>query len=72
MTMYLRQQREIIYQQRDEVLEAENLREIVEKMIRSVNRRNVDAHTQGRRKEEWNLQGIIDYVNATLLHEGDH
>ena len=31
----LRQQREIIYTQRDEVLESENLREIVEKMIHS-------------------------------------
>ena len=68
----LRQQREIIYKQRDEVLESENLREIVEKMIRSTIQRNVQAHTQGSDAEEdWNLQGIIDFVNATLLFEGD-
>ena len=34
----LRQQREIIYAQRNEVLESENLRSIVEKMITSSDR----------------------------------
>ena len=37
----LRQQREIIYKQRFDVLESENLREIVEKMITSSIERNV-------------------------------
>ena len=41
----LRQQREIIYAQRNEVLESENLRSIVEQMIQSSVSRNVDAHT---------------------------
>ncbi|MGG5251982.1 preprotein translocase subunit SecA [Neobacillus sp. SM06] len=68
----LRQQREIIYKQRDEVLESENLREIVEKMILSTIERNVMAHTPATEAEEdWNLNGIIDFVNANLLHEGD-
>ncbi len=68
----LRQQREIIYTQRDEVLESENLREIVEKMIQSTIQRNVEAHANKHEdEEEWNLQGIIDFVNANLLHEGD-
>ncbi|MEW9052370.1 MAG: preprotein translocase subunit SecA [Neobacillus sp.] len=68
----LRQQREIIYTQRDEVMESENLREIVEKMILSTIQRNVDAHASKHEdEEEWNLQAIIDYVNANLLHEGD-
>ncbi|OLS37903.1 preprotein translocase subunit SecA [Bacillus sp. MRMR6] len=68
----LRQQREIIYTQRDEVMESENLREIVEKMIVSTLQRIVDAHASKHEDEEaWNLQAIIDYVNANLLHEGD-
>ncbi|MBS4219360.1 preprotein translocase subunit SecA [Bacillus sp. FJAT-49711] len=68
----LRQQREIIYQQRNDVMESENLRDIVEKMIASVIGRAVSAHTPSHEEEEqWNLQGIIDYVNATLLPEGD-
>ncbi len=37
----LRQQREIIYKQRDDVMEAENLREIVENMIQTVIERTV-------------------------------
>ena len=40
----LRQQREIIYAQRNEVLESENLRSIVETMITSSVERNVVAH----------------------------
>jgi len=68
----LRQQREIIYQQRNDVMESENLRGIVEKMIVSVIERAVSVHTPSNEEEEqWNLQGIIDYVNANLLPEGD-
>jgi preprotein translocase subunit SecA len=68
----LRQQREIIYKQRDEVLESENLREIVEGMILRTIERNVDAHAPLSDDEEtWNLKGIVDYVHATLLPEGD-
>ena len=40
----LRQQREIIYAQRNDVLESENLRSIVETMITSSVGRNVVAH----------------------------
>ncbi|MBS4200370.1 preprotein translocase subunit SecA [Bacillus sp. FJAT-49732] len=68
----LRQQREIIYQQRNDVMESENLRDIIEKMIVSVIERAVSVHTPSNEEEEqWNLQGIIDYVNANLLPEGD-
>ncbi|MDP4107450.1 MAG: preprotein translocase subunit SecA, partial [Bacillota bacterium] len=68
----LRQQREIIYKQRDEVLESENLREIVEGMILRTIQRNVEAHAPLSDDEEtWNLKGIEDYVHATLLPEGD-
>ncbi|CRK81389.1 preprotein translocase subunit SecA [Neobacillus massiliamazoniensis] len=68
----LRQQREILYSQRDEVLESENLREIVEKMILSSIQRHVDVYTpKSEDEEEWNLQGLIDYASANLLHEGE-
>ncbi|WP_026580974.1 preprotein translocase subunit SecA [Bacillus sp. J33] len=68
----LRQQREILYGQRNEVLESENLREIVEKMILTSIERNVAGYAPGHEDEEnWNLQGIIDYVNGNLLNEGD-
>ncbi|MGJ7920311.1 preprotein translocase subunit SecA [Neobacillus sp. LXY-4] len=68
----LRQQREIIYKQRNDVLESENLRDIVQNMIIASISRNVDAHTPESEDEEaWNLQGIVDYVHANLLREGD-
>lgn len=68
----LRQQREIIYQQRNDVMESENLRSIVEKMIHSVLEKAIHAYTPKNEEEEnWNLQGMIDYVNANLLPEGD-
>lgn len=68
----LRQQREIIYSQRNEVLESENLRDIVETMISTSLERNVAAFASASTdEEEWNLPGLIDYVNGNLLHEGD-
>ncbi|WP_442596293.1 preprotein translocase subunit SecA [Neobacillus sp. D3-1R] len=68
----LRQQREIIYKQRNDVIDAENLREIVEAMILASIERNVEAHTpKDEDSEDWNLQGVVDYVNGNLLHEGD-
>ncbi|WP_335871574.1 preprotein translocase subunit SecA [Bacillus sp. 2205SS5-2] len=68
----LRQQREIIYAQRNEVLNSENLRGIVETMLRSVIQRQVDAHASlAEDQEKWNLQGLVDYTAASLLQEGE-
>ncbi|WP_257350284.1 preprotein translocase subunit SecA [Pseudalkalibacillus decolorationis] len=67
----MRQQREIIYKQRAEVLDSENLREIAEAMIKSTVERIVEAHTPEEEVEEdWDLKAIIDYGNATFLKEG--
>ncbi|WP_059171937.1 preprotein translocase subunit SecA [Bacillus sp. FJAT-27445] len=68
----LRQQREIIYGQRNEVLDAENLRDIVENMIKGTIDRAIQAHAPGSGDEdEWNLQGLVDFTAGNLLHEGD-
>jgi len=68
----LREQREIIYRQRFEVLDAENLRDIVEKMLRAVIERAVNLHTsQEELPEDWDLKGIVAYMSANLLPEGD-
>ncbi|WP_078543864.1 preprotein translocase subunit SecA [Litchfieldia alkalitelluris] len=68
----LRQQREIIYSQRYEVIDSENLRDVVEKMIRSSITHNVGLYTPASEvPEEWNMKGIVDYVNANLLSEGE-
>ncbi|MGM7634527.1 preprotein translocase subunit SecA [Bacillus sp. Hm123] len=68
----LRQQREIIYKQRDDVLESENLREIMEGMIETVIRQVVSLHINPVETEEQsNLQGLVDYVNGNLLQDGE-
>ncbi|MCA0986844.1 preprotein translocase subunit SecA [Guptibacillus algicola] len=67
----MRQQREIIYAQRDEVLESDNLRNIVEKMLDSVIHRIVDAHTGDEDiQEEWDHQAILDHAKGIFLQEG--
>ncbi|MFJ7937848.1 preprotein translocase subunit SecA [Peribacillus sp. NPDC096622] len=66
----LRQQREIIYKQRFDVMESENLREIVETMITASIQRNVVAFAPMGDEEGWNLQGLVDYLNGNLFNEG--
>ena len=68
----LREQREIIYKQRFEVIDAdENLREIIEDMIASTVSRVVEAHTQDDSEEEWELHSIVEYVQGNLLDKED-
>ncbi|MED0703814.1 preprotein translocase subunit SecA [Aeribacillus composti] len=68
----LRQQREIIYKQRDEVLESENLRENVEDMIQQTITRVVQSFTpEEELPEDWNLEGLVDWVKANILDEAD-
>lgn len=66
----LRQQREVIYRERNEVLETDNMRELVENMITEAIQNAVAIHTQGE-QADWNLEGLEDYVAANLLEEGD-
>lgn len=67
----MRQQREIIYKQRMEVLESKNLRPDVEGMIKLVIENIVHAHTPEKEvPEEWDLQAVIDYLNAKIFNEG--
>jgi preprotein translocase subunit SecA len=67
----LRQQREVIYKQRFEVLDSENLREVVERMIQSTVEKIVGIHTSSDVPEEWELKAIVEFVNGNLLNEGD-
>ncbi|WP_342463275.1 preprotein translocase subunit SecA [Ureibacillus sp. FSL K6-8385] len=66
----LRQQREVIYRERNAVLETENMREVVENMIRESIENMVNAHTAGN-KEDWNFKAMEDYIKANLLDEGE-
>lgn len=66
----MNQQREIIYKQRREVLESENIKEIVFDMIKPTIERIVEAHCGDEIPENWELEEVADYVNGKLLEEG--
>jgi preprotein translocase subunit SecA len=69
----LREQREIIYKQRFEVIDSDgnDLREIIEGMIVSTLERVVNTHTQDEELENWDLKSIIEYVHGNLLNQED-
>ncbi|GKV67539.1 protein translocase subunit SecA [Sporosarcina sp. NCCP-2716] len=65
----LRQQREIIYKERNDVLESENVRPVLEAMIGRVVENAVALHTAEEKSEDWALKALVDYLGATLLPE---
>lgn len=65
----IRQQREVIYKQRFEVMDSENIRDIVINMIKDVVERNVHAFTSDPDQKDWNLKGLINYLHGNLLPE---
>ncbi|EME7190847.1 preprotein translocase subunit SecA [Enterococcus faecium] len=65
----MREQREVIYKQRQEVImEEKSLSKPLMNMVKRTISRVVDAHTQ-LEKENWNLESIIDFAGSTLVHE---
>ncbi|MCE7699559.1 MAG: hypothetical protein K8E24_012380, partial [Methanobacterium paludis] len=67
----MRQQREIIYKERMEVMESKNVRPDIEDMINMVIENLVKAHTPDNEvPEEWDLSSVIDYLNAKLFDAG--
>ncbi|MEN2768743.1 preprotein translocase subunit SecA [Ornithinibacillus xuwenensis] len=69
----LREQREIIYKQRFDVIDSEGneLREIIEKMIHASLERVINTHTQDDDEDKWDLQAIVEYVHGNLLNQED-
>lgn len=66
----LRQQREIIYKERNEVLASDNIREVLEGMLESVIDRALAMHAPEEKDTEWKLKGLEDFLGANLLPEG--
>ena len=65
----MREQREVIYKQRQEVImEETSVSKPMMNMIKRTISRVVDAHTQ-LEKDNWNLEGIVDFAGSTLVHE---
>jgi preprotein translocase subunit SecA len=67
----MNQQREVIYKQRKEILESEDIRSIVVGMLISNADRLIHAYcNKDQVPEEWDMQGMLEQANATFLHEG--
>ncbi|ASZ06952.1 MULTISPECIES: preprotein translocase subunit SecA [Enterococcus] len=65
----MREQREVIYKQRQDVIMEENsLSQPLMNMVKRTISRVVDAHTQ-LEKENWNLEGIVDFAGNAIVHE---
>ncbi|APB31517.1 preprotein translocase subunit SecA [Vagococcus teuberi] len=65
----MREQREVIYKQRREVIMSDvDLEPVLLGMVERTIGRYVDGHTQGEKKN-WNLEGLVDFVGSTITHE---
>ena len=70
----MREQREVIYKQRYEVITAENdLRLQILSMVKRTINRVVETHTTAisDKAEDWNLEAIDDFSSNALVHEKD-
>ncbi|SMO66266.1 preprotein translocase subunit SecA [Melghirimyces algeriensis] len=68
----LNQQREIIYKQRLQVLNGENLRDLVLDMGKQMIERVVEAHTPEEEvPEDWILEPVVELAQASFAKEGE-
>lgn len=66
----MNQQRLVIYKQRRDILEKENLSEIALGMLYSVMDRNIEIHCPKEEvPEDWDLQALADAANNMFLHD---
>ncbi|WP_161878362.1 preprotein translocase subunit SecA [Alkalibacterium sp. MB6] len=64
----MREQREVIYSQRQEVImEEESLSYVTIPMIRKTIERHVQLYTQSEDKSNWKLDRIVDFAHTTLV-----
>ena len=64
----MRQQREVIYQQRQEVIDEEHsLKWVIMPMVERTIDRIVDLHTQGD-EADWDLQTILDFAISAMVN----
>lgn len=67
----MNRQREIIYTQRDQVLDGENLRETILKMIPDAVSAKVAEYLPFEEKDDWNLAGLKESLRGWLIPEDD-
>ena len=64
----MREQREVIYKQRLQVIQAEeSLTPYVKAMIKRTITRQVEIATEADKKKDWNLESLLDFGHAALV-----
>lgn len=64
-------QREIIYGQRSQVLNGENIKDYILSMIKNIIEAVVNAHTgDEKQREEWDIKGLIKYLENVFIPKG--
>ena len=66
----MNKQREVIYGERKMVLEGENLREYIISMTKSIIDSAINMYTQAKYPEEWDLDGLQNYLGGIYLPKG--
>ncbi len=67
----MNQQRSIIYSQRGDVLNGENVTGTIQRMIESTVEETVARYTSGETSADWDLEGLRNYYLGLLTEEGD-
>ena len=67
----MNQQRNIIYKQRNDVLNGEDISETIKKMILGTLSDNVNTYLQGEESENWDFAGLREVYKGILTTEDD-
>ena len=67
----MNRQRELIYSQRDQVLDGDDLGEKIRNMVRDSIENQVAQFTAGEERTEWNLNGLREYYHGWLTRAED-
>lgn len=67
----MNRQREIIYSQRDQVLDGENLRDTIMKMVTETMESLVSEYLPHDDKDNWNLEGLREALKGWILDDED-
>jgi len=62
----MNKQRQIVYEERRKVLEGADARENILGYVRDLITKGVDQHCQSRHYENWDLDGLVQYLSAYL------
>ena len=67
----MNQQRNLIYKQRNDVLNGENISETVTKMIYGTITATAESFLQGEDSALWDIEGLLDHYKGLLVSEGE-